>query len=187
MERRDAVKNIVLAFGSTIAIPQLLSILTSCSHKKAATNYLCIHKKQSTLIRLLSQILLPVPQVSTKENIDVVSFLDQMLFYTASEADKEFFIKGNEEFEQKFYATYAKKVTEGSIEEVKALLDKFLTLSEEEEENTRLLLQENIASLPTDKKSPYLIYTFLTAVRYYCLFGYCTSKAYSLTPNIPLY
>lgn len=178
MERRDALKNIALAFGSMVALPQLVGILTSCSRNTANKAYLCLSENQAIIIGWISQILMPTIQHTQEGGVDSVLFLDEMLYHTVSEDDRMLFLKGEEAFEKEFFNTFNKNVLEGTIQEIKVMVDRFLNIPEDTIENIKSLQLKDVTSETISEKPYHLLSNFLITLRYYCLFGYCTSKTY---------
>lgn len=181
MDRRQALKNITVAFGCTIATPTLFGILESCSKTHHATNYLFLNQQQAYIINYLSRIILPLNDVSTKKTIDFVKFIDEMLYHTFTKEKQELFNTATTEFNKIFKLTFNKEVLKGTEQDFKIYLNTYFNIPKKEEENVFNLLKTDFSLIENQLKTKYLNYTFLTEIRHYCLFGYCTSEAFANT------
>lgn len=176
MDRREALKNMSLALGSALATSTLLNIVTSCTKENNTSSYLFLNKQQAFIINNLSPIILPNINYDNRKIMDYTRFTDEMLFYTVSPEDKELFNLGSYEFIRTFKKTTNKSISEGNRTDFKNLLQAYFKINEEEEKAVFDLLGKPFSTIRNHEKSVYLNYSFLTKVRYYCLFGYCTSK-----------
>ena len=169
MNRRTALKHISVAFGSAVATPTLLSILSSCTEDKAVTPLLFLNTNQALAVEQLVQFLLPESDFPGVENLNLLQFTDQMLYHTTSNKEQELFKLG--------YNAFNTVATDDTIKRSK-LTEAYFTLNKTKETQLQELLKLDKDLVPEAQQQDYLIYHFLTKVRYYCLFGYCTSKAY---------
>lgn len=176
MDRRNALKNIALAFGCTIATPTLLQIVTSCANNTNTPNYLFLTPNEGDMVQRLTQTILPKIHFPLVESMNLTTFIDHMFFYTEKDAIKETFKLGCNQFENLFSLSENKKLESVSDADFMTTFKSYF--NPENEEAVFNLINEDFNSLSTDKQSEFTIYTFLTKVRYYCLFGHATSEAY---------
>ncbi|MFV0249332.1 MAG: gluconate 2-dehydrogenase subunit 3 family protein [Tenacibaculum sp.] len=178
MQRREALKNIALAFSSTIALPQLLSILHSCSAKQTNKKYLFLSQEQGKVISKISQVLLPSSNYNNEEHTDATYFLDHMFYCTVEDNQQKHFKKSSQAFNKTFLASHHKSSSKGSIKEFKVLIDQLLNISNKKQASVLKLLKTPAIHVAESKKLQYFTYSFITKVKYYCLFYYCSSKTY---------
>ena len=177
MDRRKALKNIALAFGCTIATPTLLQIITSCANNTNTPNYLFLTPNEGDMVQRLTQTILPKIHFPLVEGMNLTTFIDQMFFYTEKDAIKKTFQLGCNQFENLFSLSDNKKLDAVSDADFMTTFKTYF--NPENEDAVFSLLEEDFNALSSLKKTDFATYTFLTKVRYYCLFGYATSQAFS--------
>ncbi|WP_369048700.1 gluconate 2-dehydrogenase subunit 3 family protein [Tenacibaculum sp. UWU-22] len=177
MERREAVKNIALGLGVTIATPTLLEILSSCSSDVSDNKYHFFTATQAYMVTHLADIILPISP-EEKTAVKLVPFIDKMIFYTDDTVQKEYFTKGSKAFEKTFTNQYQKKADKGNKTEYKQLVDTYFSITEKQQKNIfeKLTLTSN--RIKANERENVAIYHFLTTTRKYVLLGYYTSKTY---------
>ena len=85
MNRRDALKNTLLAMGYTITIPSLISIFNSCnSNTSSSFKPLFLSAEQATLIAELAETILPKTQTPGAKQLNIDRFIDKMLYQVFS-------------------------------------------------------------------------------------------------------
>lgn len=181
MDRRKALKNIALAFGCTVATPTLFNIVTACADNTNTRNYLFLNKTQSNLVTRLVQTMMPKMHFPLVESMNLTVFLDQMFYYTEDAKSKKIFQLGSKTYKNELSHNHNKKINKITDED---FIVTFKTYFNPENENAVFtLLEKDFNTLNSHKKTDYTIYTFLTKVRYYCLFGYATSQAFTNETN----
>ncbi|WOD45119.1 gluconate 2-dehydrogenase subunit 3 family protein [Hwangdonia lutea] len=181
MDRRKAIKNIALAFGCTVATPTLLNVVTACTDNSVSTNYLFLSKSEAELVERLTETIMPKMYFPLVETMNLTVFLDQMFYHTENDKSKENFRKGSKAFENELSLNHNKKVNKISNEDFIATFKTYF--NPEKEDAVFNLLNDDFNELSPDKKTDFSMYTFLTKVRNYCLFGYATSEAFSSETN----
>ncbi len=176
MNRRDAIRSMSLSLGITVAVPTILSVLNSCNDPKSKWTSVFLSDSQKHIISHLIEIMLPNSNFQGETGFNNVQFIDKMVGNTLEEKDQDQFSTGCSSFEHKFNSVFKKDITEGTKAEINTLLDAYFKLSKAEEKEVFNQLEFGIHELPEHKVSHYLIYTFLTKVRYYCLLGHFTSQ-----------
>ena len=191
MNRRDVLKNLTYGLGLTVATPTIMNILASCTAKTKPWNPSFLSVDEKHIVTHLMDIIIPKTDTPGALDINAPQFLDLMYFEIETPLKQELFKKGAALFSEKFSLTYNKTIPEGEKEDFEALLSTYFNLSEEE---TELLMDEqklDIDKIDQEKIDNYSLYNFLLSVKYYTLFGYCTSEkigkeifAYDPVPGI---
>lgn len=177
MNRRNALKNMSLSLGCTIGTTTLLSILNSCNDIETNWEPKFLSDTQKHMIDFLVDFILPKSDSLGGLDLNLTQFIDKMIPNILEQKDQLLFNKGSLEFEKKFKSVYKKEITKGTKSEFHTLLKTYFKISKKEEELVFNQLELDFNDIPNQKKSTFLIYSFLTSVRYYSLFGYYTSKA----------
>lgn len=178
MDRRQALKNISLTFGSVVATPVLFNILNSCSEVKNNTAFLFLNDTQELLVNHISKVILPKTHFFGVEDMNLTHFTDQMLYYTTTSKEQTLFNLGCKAFEKKYNQTFKENILKDNGRNIKDLFIRFMSLSHKKEQDVLALIKLDFNNVKNSKKEDFLLYNFLTKVRYYCLFGYCTSEAF---------
>ncbi|WP_194765699.1 gluconate 2-dehydrogenase subunit 3 family protein [Tamlana sp. I1] len=177
MDRRIALKNLCMGLGYTVAMPTILNMVSSCSSKPDSTwTPLFLSDEEKYMVTQLLDIILPATEIPGALAVNVPQFLDMMYAEIEEDHIKQSFKKGAMVFAEKFKTEFNTEVLNGEKKDFEKLLESYFNLPEAEE---HLVLQEQKASVDTiDAKNTdrYMVYNFLLAVRYYALFGYCTSE-----------
>ncbi|MDO5980224.1 gluconate 2-dehydrogenase subunit 3 family protein [Flavivirga spongiicola] len=174
MNRRDAIKNLSLTFGVTIATPTLLSILNACSNNEQEWVPDYLNRTQEYMIRHLVDIMLPKSETPGGVELNIVQFIDKMIAHTMTKKDQQLFNQGYLEFDNTFHNIYKKVSLKGTKEDYKTLLEMYFNISEEKQQLIFKQLESNVLDL--EKKPKLFIYKFLTTIRYYSLLGFYTSQ-----------
>ncbi|WP_103069199.1 gluconate 2-dehydrogenase subunit 3 family protein [Aquimarina sediminis] len=178
MERRQAIKNIALGLGLTISTPTILNILSSCNSENKSSKTLFLTSQQEYVITHLSDIIIPVLDEQDRNELDLVQFIDKMIYHTVEKKKKELFNLGGQQFEKAFQSRFDQNSMNGSRKEYQELLDSYFSISQEDQKLLFEQLDLDIADIPENKKTSLLTYHFLTTIRQYSLLGYYTSKIY---------
>lgn len=176
MNRREALKNIGLSFGSALASPTLVSILNSCTAPGTDWTPEFFNASEKYLAEHLVHIILFSGNSSIENQYNIAQFIDKMMKHTVNSKSKKMFHNGASEYKSKFELLYGKKALNGRREEFDELFSLYFNLSEDREQQVFEELRIPVNEVPQHKKSNYLIYKFLIQFRYYCLLGYFTSK-----------
>lgn len=176
MNRRDALKNLTLGLGYTVATPTILSILNSCTSKTEPWIPLFLSETEKYVVSQLSDIILPASETLGALNVNTTQFLDLMYHDIEIEENKKLFKSGANLFSEKFTSLFKYEVHKGKKEDLEKLLNVFFNVSDE---NVELIFEQqkkHLNQIPLEDVEAYSIYKFLTQVRYYTLFGYYTSE-----------
>jgi len=133
MNRRDALKNTLLAMGYSLTVPSLISIFNSCSSNNSITwKPLFLSGEQATVIAELAETILPKTETPGAKDLNIDRFIDKMLHQVFSPEEQQLFIKGLADFEKQSKELNGKTFADSSPEERKKLLTKM----EQETEKT---------------------------------------------------
>ena len=182
MNRRNALKNISLALGYTLAAPTLFSTLYSCTSEVETWQPLFFTKSKKHVVTQLADIIVPRSEIVGAIDLNIPQFIDKMYADVASEEAIDIFKKGSDLFEKSFVERFNEDPTSGSKEEYKELLDTYFRISDESQEKifqlTKLDEQAVIDQYGLNSKDhdTYLIYKFLLSVRYHSLYGFYNSE-----------
>lgn len=167
MNRRDALKNTLLAMGYSITVPTVVSVFNSCNSNSSITwKPLFLSPQQATVIAELAEIILPKTKTPGAKELHIDQFIDKMLHQTFSKEDQDLFLKGLGGFEQMAKDVNGKSFVDGSVEQRAKLLSKL----ESETEKTPpsvwgINLKKDAGPLP-----------FYRQVKSLTLLGYFTAK-----------
>lgn len=133
MNRRDALKNTLLAMGYTITVPSLISIFSSCNSNSSITwKPLFLSAEQATVIAELAETILPKTKTPGAKDLNIDQFIDKMLKQVFSPESQQLFLKGLTAFEAEAKALNGKTFLDSSPEQRAKLLTKL----EQETEKT---------------------------------------------------
>lgn len=179
MDRREALKNISLAFGYTISAPVLMNILTSCNTEKQINSFTFFNQQEGFMIKNCINFVFDEKNFPPVKSMNLPLFIDDLFNATANKKEKELFKQSSLEFENKFISIFKKKPLDGSFEEYSSLLHSYYNLTEDKKNIILNTLDKNIETIESkSEKSTFLIYHFLLTIREKALFGYCTSEEF---------
>lgn len=176
MDRRTALKNLTASIGYTIVTPTIFSILSSCNEKSKAWTPLFLSEEQRIIITHLVDVIIPKTDLPGALDTNIPQFLDMMYHEVEAEDKQKIFKKGAEIFLKKHVHSKNKSTSDFKKEEFGVILNSYFNLSDE---NSKKVLNEQnlkIETLTENESESYYIYKFLLSVRYYTIFGYCTSE-----------
>ena len=125
MNRRQAIKNTVLAMGYTISVPSVISIFNSCT-SDTATEWKpqLFSSEQGKVLGELAETILPRTQTPGARDLKIDQFIDGLIKRVFSEEDQQFFLKGIDAFEKERKDKNGKGFVESSTEQRNQLLTK---------------------------------------------------------------
>ena len=131
MKRRDALKNIGLAAGFAIATPSFLSILQSCTNQPVwIPNYLT--KEEQVVLTNLVDIILPKTEnTPSATEVKIPQFIDKYIYEVLDDEDKQLVRTSFNKVITMLKPTETSTVDEVTTEQYTALLDKYLLLKGE--------------------------------------------------------
>lgn len=193
MNRRNALKNLTMGLGYTIAAPAILNMLASCSSEADNWEALFLTPDEKYMVTHLIDIILPKTDTPGAIDLNVPQFLDMMYFEIENKLNQDLFKNGAALFAEKFTSTYNPIISEGKKKDFEKLLSSYFTMPEEVVDlvlDEQKLKPEKIGEEDIER---YTIYKFLLSVRYYAMFGYITSEkvgeeilAYDPVPGVYL-
>jgi len=176
MDRRSALKNLTMSIGYAVAAPTLFSLLSSCNSKVETWKPIYLSEDQKHMVENLVDIILPSSNTPGALDVNVPQFIDIMYHDIEQQNNQQLFQKGSKVFQEKFEGMFGKNVIKGSKEEFQELFESYFKLSDEDTQKVLSNQKLNERKIGDDEKSDYYMYNFLFSVRYYTLFGYCTSE-----------
>jgi hypothetical protein len=123
MNRRDALKNTLLAMGYTISVPSVITIFNSCNNsdpQKWQPQF--FSAGQASLIGELAETILPKTNTPGAKDLKIDQFIDQFIKQVFSKEDQQLFLKGIDDFEKECRNINGKDFGKCSIEERNQLL-----------------------------------------------------------------
>lgn len=176
MDRRIALKNLTLGLGYAIATPTILSILQSCTSETADWTPLFLSSGEKRVVIYLMDIIMPKTDTPGALDVNVPQFLDRMYKEIEDETSQKQFKSGAETFIAKYTAQFDKKIADAEKEEIETIFTPYFTISEEKTEEIKELLGKPVFEISREEGETYAMYKFLFSVRYYAIYGYCTSE-----------
>lgn len=123
MNRREALKNTLLAMGYTISVPSLIAIFNSCNNnvsQKGQSQF--FSSDQASLIGELAETILPKTKTPGAKDLKIDQFIDQLIKQVFSKEDQQLFLKGIDDFEKECRNKNGKDFVSCSTEERNQLL-----------------------------------------------------------------
>lgn len=176
MDRRSALKSLTMSLGYAVSAPLVMNIFTSCSENSIIWKAKFLSEKEQLLVSFLVDIILPKSDVVGGLDVNIPQFLDLMYHDVETENNQKLFKNGAEVFAKKFEEKYEVSVMKGNRNEFETLLSEYLDVSSEDEKSILEFQNRSLINVSRDKMELYNLYKFLLSVRYYVIFGYCTSK-----------
>lgn len=176
MNRRNALKNLTLGLGYTVAAPTIFNMLASCNAESDTWTPLFLSSEEKYMVTQLADIILPASETPGALNVNVPQFLDLIYHDIEKESNQKLFKDGAEIFSNTFSSKYGKVISEGNKEDIEELLSEYFKLSDEDSQAILKEQNTNIDNIPANALKQYTLYKFLLSVRYYTLFGYYTSE-----------
>lgn len=177
MERRSALRNMLLAMGYTVSMPTVVSVLQSCDNPTSEKwKPLFLTDLEKLLVEQISDIIIPKTDIVGAIDVGVPMLIDALYQEVETEESREIFRKGAAIFAFNFGELFKKNVVEGTREQYEIILGNYFNLAESEEEFLRKNQSMNYKEVPLKGMERYLVYKFLLSVRQKTLMGYYTSE-----------
>lgn len=176
MNRRNALKNLSLSLGYVVAAPTIINLFASCTAQQEGWTPLFLSENEKHIVTHLVDIILPSSDTPGALDVNIPQFLDLMYHDIELETKKTAFRKGAEIFSNDFLKANDKTVLKGSKSEFKIIASKYFDVSEEASKQIFNIQNSKIKEITVKDQDSYYLYKFLLSVRYYAIFGYCTSE-----------
>ncbi|WP_170309814.1 gluconate 2-dehydrogenase subunit 3 family protein [Seonamhaeicola maritimus] len=176
MDRRTALKNLTAGIGYAVATPTIMSILASCQEKTETWTPLFLSEDEKYMITHLTDIILPKTEIPGALDVNIPQFLDMMFYEVELDENQKQFKKGSNLFSKKIIQSLNKPISDVKKKEFNVVLKSYFDLSEEDSKKVINQQKLNIKEVAETEADSYHIYKFLLTVRYYTIFGYCTSE-----------
>ena len=136
MERRNAIKNLGLAIGLSVASPTVISLLQSCQTEKAATwTPSFFSPEEGNVLKHLVDILLPKTDTPSASEVNVHIFIDEYADKVIEEQFQGFMRMLMQKFSEKALASSGKaSLADLNSEDLLPVLESSLKHAVEEEE-----------------------------------------------------
>lgn len=177
MDRRTALKNLTMSIGYTVAAPTIMSVLAACSSESNTWTPLFLSEEEKHLVTHLVDIILPSDEKTPGAlDVNIPQFIDKMYHDIELEDKKIVFKKGASYFAEKFKTSLGKDILKGKKEDFESLVSGYFDLSDEVSKTILNQQRKSIDNISSENQENYSIYKFLFSIRYYTIFGYCTSE-----------
>jgi hypothetical protein len=177
MDRRTALKNLTMSIGYTVAAPTIISVLASCSSESNTWAPLFLSEEEKHIVTHLVDVILPSDMKTPGAlDVNIPQFIDKMYYDIELEEKKTLFKKGASYFAEKFKTSSRKDISDGKKEDFEKLVSTYFNLSDEDSKTISNQQRESIDTISSENIETYSLYKFLLSVRYYTIFGYCTSE-----------
>ena len=174
MDRRKALKQVATAVGTIAVTPSVYSFLSSSTaFQKTWTPEFIPHTSQK-IMDVLVDFILPNAEGPNGLKLNLAQFVDKMMLHTEDVLSQEKFVLGFDVFKGMLEQTFNKNSAEATENEIKTVMKVLCSLSKEKEIYEHLDLP--LSEFSKENKDMYLVYYFVTKLRYYCLLGFYTSK-----------
>lgn len=177
MERRSALRNMLLAMGYTVSMPTVVSLLQSCEAKpQGGWTPRFLTESEKIMVEHLCEVILPKTDIVGALEVDVPMFIDTLYQEVETEENKELFRKGAAVFAFNFQERFNNSVLNGTSEQYEELVGHFFNLPKEAQVLLRKNQAMNYKEVPLKGMERFLVYKFLLSVRRKTLMGYFTSE-----------
>ncbi len=177
MERRSALRNMLLAMGYTVSMPTVVSVLQSCENPASEPwKPLFLTEVEKMLVEQIADIIIPKTDIVGAIDVGVPILIDALYHEVESEESREIFRKGAAIFAFNFGELYKKNVVEGTREQFEIILGNYFNLAASEEALLKKNQSMNYKEVPLKGMERYLVYKFLLSVRQKTLLGYYTCE-----------
>ncbi len=176
MDRRTALKNLTMSIGYAVAAPTIMNVLASCSDKTETWRPLFLSEEEKHMITHLVDIILPSDDTLGALDVNIPQFIDKMYNDVEVESNQKLFKSGSSYFAESFKKVYQKDISKGTKEDFNVLVSKYFDVSDADSKAILKAQNRTINNVPEEEIERYSIYKFLLSVRYYTIFGYCTSE-----------
>ncbi len=174
MDRRTALKNLTLSIGYAVATPTIMSVLSSCSDASETWTPQFFSEVQKHMVTHIVDIILPTDDLPGALDVNIPQFIDKMYHDIEVDSKKELFTSGSNYFADSFKKTFQKDILKGTKEDFEVLVSNYFDISDDVSKH--IMKDQNIKNVAKKDIESYSIYKFLLSVRYYIIFGYCTSE-----------
>ncbi|MEI6865513.1 gluconate 2-dehydrogenase subunit 3 family protein [Flavicella sp.] len=176
MDRRTALKNLTMSMGYAVAAPTLVSILSSCTTEVSTWEPVFFTAEEKKMVIQLVDVIIPESAVVGGLDVNIPQFMDLMFKDIEKESNQKLFRNGAQLFATRFKEKFGISVLDGKKDEFEELLTQYFNLSESKSKEILRFQKKPIDKVLRDKKDIYNVYKFLLFVRYYSIYGYCTSE-----------
>lgn len=135
MNRRQALRNIGLGAGIIVVGPTTLSLLQSCKNEpKVDWEPVFLSAGNGYILKQVLEVILPATDTPGANDLNLARFIDSYMDEVASEDRKQNFERSSNAFASAFKAEFDKEPGDGTEEEYRQMVDKYLRASAEQRE-----------------------------------------------------
>jgi hypothetical protein len=167
MKRRDALKMLGLAAGFAITAPSIFSMLQSCTADvKTWVPKFLTSNEQAVLTNLVDIILPKTATTPSATEVKVPQFIDQYIYEVLDTKDQEITRDAFNKFIGFLKLNETKSISDVTSEEYTALLDEYLLITEDIDEEREANLEAEIMTTSE----------FLGQVKWMTIYAYRNSE-----------
>lgn len=167
MKRREALKNLGLATGLFVATPTIVSLLQSCTSDVNTWVPDFLSQEQGVVLTNLADIILPKSEdLPAATELNVPQFIDKYIAEVVIDEDQSKITTAFNNIIKLVKPNTEDNINQVTTEEYKALLDKYMLLKDEVDEER----EANIDSLNLTKSE------FLNALKTLTISAYLTTE-----------
>ncbi|SEP98841.1 Gluconate 2-dehydrogenase subunit 3 [Hyunsoonleella jejuensis] len=175
MERRTAIKNIVMSLGISVSASSVLSILESCTNNRAKFKPVFFNLNEKRLIDLLVDIILPRTSTLGGKDLNLTQFVDKICKHVLATQEQHFMKQGAEVFQSRLNDELNKTISNASAADLEVFVSSHFNTSKEKEIFS--LLEQDFDTLNEAEKNNYQFFYFFKTAREFSLLGYFTSQS----------
>lgn len=166
-----------MSIGYTVAAPTIMNVLVSCSNESSTWPAQFFSEEEKYMVTHLVDIILPSDEKAPGAiDINIPQFIDKMYHDIELDTNKDYFKKGAQLFANTFLKSKGKNILKANKDDFNALVTEYFDVSDEASKNIFNLQRKAPEKISPKDIESYTIYKFLLSVRYYTIFGYCTSE-----------
>ena len=177
MNRRNAIKTISNILGYTIAAPTLMGILGACNSEKKSWKAQWLNDNEKYMLTYMVDIILPTTNTPGALDLNLVQFIDYILKGTVNDIHLKRIRQGSTKVTQEFEKKFGKTIQTGTKTEFQQVISSYFDISKKEQKAVFSLLNTPFDKVPTQERSRFAVYQYLTLVRTLVLLGYCTDQS----------
>ncbi len=175
MNRRQALKSIVLSTGVVLSPVSLVSMLQAAEKSTAGDwSPLFLDKQEKYVVSKMADVILPASETPGALDVAVPQFIDLLLkdIFTVEESAK--FRKGLQLFMQRFKQENGSPFHKSKEKLQRKFIEQMYSVSPEKTKSIFNLVAENVA--PAGNEDDYYLWSFLVTQRELTINSYFTSE-----------
>ncbi|MGJ5641259.1 gluconate 2-dehydrogenase subunit 3 family protein [Formosa sp. S-31] len=192
MNRRELIKQMGLGLGYMSISPAILNVFQSCKQVDKGWKPEVIPLKLKGLTDVMVDFFLPITETPGGTDLNLTIFIDKLLLGAETLEMQNLFKAGAYAFKEKLERTCKLSIDKIEKMKINQILKNYCDLSETQTQIVFQNLDRPFNQVETQNREIYLVYHFITKVRYYALLGYFTSQdivedVQQINPNLGYY